>query len=120
MHVVHGTALRTHAPARKPLDERFTRDVEQQHRIERLADLGEQVVERSGLLDVARESIEDESVRGIRSAEPIANEAENDIVGHELPGFHHGLGLQSELGAASNGIAQQVARRHLGHAVLRL
>ena len=50
--------------------------------------------------------------------QPFADQAEHDLVGHELAGVHRGLGPLAELGAARDGVAQQVAGGHLRNARL--
>ncbi len=88
-------------------------DVHQHHGIDRLAQVGEQHVECAGLGDVARIAVEDEALGGVGTAEPLADQAEHDVVRHERAGIHRRLGLLAEFGAAGHGVAQQVARGHL-------
>ena len=59
-------------------------------------------------------------LRRIRAAQAVADQAEHDVVGDQLAGIHHGLGLAAELGAARHRVAQQIAGRHLRHAVFGL
>ena len=93
-------------------------DLHQHDRVDRLAEVGQQLVERTRLRDVARIAVEDEALRGVRAAEPLADQAEHDVVGHQLAGVHRRLGALAEFGAARDGVAQQVAGRNLGDALL--
>jgi hypothetical protein len=83
-----------------------------------LADVRQQPVERAGLRDVARIAVEDEPVGGVGTGEPLADEPEHDFVRDQFASIHRGLGALAEVGAARHGIAQQVAGRHLGNALL--
>ncbi len=55
--------------------------------------------------------------RRVRPAQPLADQPEDDLVGHELARVHGGLGPLAEFGAALDGVAQQVAGRHLRDAL---
>ncbi len=47
----------------------------------------------------------------------LADQPEDDLVGHELARVHGGLGPLAEFRAALDGVAQQVAGRHLRNAL---
>src|SRR5690606_31229892 len=65
VHVVHRSALGTHTTSGQTFHERLTAYIQEQHGIERLPDLFEKVFERLCLVDVARESIEDEDRKSV-------------------------------------------------------
>ena len=69
MNVVHRAALRADATAGEALHQRFVAHVQQQHRIQRLADFFQQRIQRIGLFDVAREAVEDETAGGVGPAQ---------------------------------------------------
>jgi hypothetical protein len=116
--IEHLAALRARAPPGQPLEQRLRIDVHQHDGVDRLAELGEQLVEGAGLGHVARIAVEDEALRGVGPADPLADQAEHDLVGNELAGIHRGLGALAELGAAGHRITQQVAGGHLGDALV--
>ena len=120
MHAVDRAAFRADPATGQALYQRFATDIEQQHRFERLIDLDQQCIQGIRLVLVAGKPIEDETLRRIRTAQSVANQSKHDFVRHQLARFHHGLGLQAQFRTASNRVTQQVARRHLGSAMLRL
>ena len=95
-------------------------DVEQHDRVDRLAEFTSSAASPSACDDRARKSVEDESARGIGPREPLADDAEHDVVGDELARVHHDFGGAAELRAGRDRFAQQVAGRHLRHAVAGL
>src|SRR5688572_26137193 len=110
-------ATGTAAPAGKPLEQHRRVDVHQHDRIDRLAELGQERIESLGLRNVAWVPVEYESRRRIRAAETLADQAEDDLVGHELARVHCGLGTLAELRAALDRVTQQIAGRHLRDAL---
>ena len=65
MHVVDRAAIRAGAAAGDAARDLAVVDLEQQHRIERLADVLEHALERQGLRARARKAVEHEAVRGV-------------------------------------------------------
>lgn len=57
--------------------------------------LVEHGLQRLGLGDRAREPVENEALRGIRLRDPVADDADDDLVRDEAAGFHHRLGLEA-------------------------
>ena len=74
--------------------------------------------ERLSLGDIARETVENESVSGIRLGQARLDHAEHHVVGDELAGIHGGLGLLAQVGTGRYLGAQQVARGNLRDIVL--
>ncbi len=69
----------------------------------------ERLLERVGLLLVAREAVEQEAVARVAVADALGDHADDHLVGHELAGVHVALGLAPELGALGDLRAQDVA-----------
>jgi hypothetical protein len=85
--------------------------------VERLADLRQHAVEAFGLRNGARESVEDETARGIRRRQTLAHHAQNRGVVDQLAGIHHGLGAAPEFGAVFDVRAQQISGGDLRYRV---
>ena len=71
-------------------------------------------IERLGLGGRARETVEDEPVRAVLIRDRIADDADHDIVAHQLALGHHLLGLEAQLAARRDGRTQHIASRELG------
>ena len=93
-------------------------DHELQHDIDGLAQLEQQFVECLGLIDVAREAVEDEAVVGVGPGDAFTDHADHDVVGYQLAGVHHGLGLTAQRGLRGDSGTQQVTGGDLWHVVL--
>ncbi len=79
---------------------------------------GEKHVEAPGLSRGAGIAIEDDAGLGREAVERLADDARDDLVGHQFARFHHGLGLEADRRAGLDGGAQHVAGRELDHAAL--
>ena len=84
------------------------RDVDHDQRIASRHDR----VERLGLRHRPREPIQHEPRARIVAVEPLADDADHDLVVHQLPAVHDRLGGAPELGTVRHGFAQNVARRN--------
>src|SRR5438552_15600506 len=80
-----------------PLDRDAVGEVEEEDRVETTPDLGEQLVERLRLRQVAWVSVENEALAGVGLREPLADERDRDLVGHELAVREQRLDLLAEL-----------------------
>ena len=110
---VVGAALLTRArlePRRRDL----VGHAQQDHRVERLADLVEHRVERLGLRERAREPVEDERVL---VGQPLADEVDHEVVGDEVAALEDRANLAAELGAVRDRGAQDVAGRDVRRVV---
>ncbi|MFO1295029.1 MAG: hypothetical protein U1F25_00070 [Rubrivivax sp.] len=95
-------------PSADPPHQLGTVDLEQHDGVQRLSHGLQHAAQGLGLRLVAREAIENESLLRIRFREPVADDAEDDLVDDQLPGVHGRLGPQAVLGTALHGRAQQV------------
>ena len=84
-------------PAGDPLERDLVGDVEEEHRVERAADLGEHLVELLGLGQVPREPVEHEAVRCVELRRALADERDGQLVGDELARREERLDLPAEL-----------------------
>jgi hypothetical protein len=66
------------------------------HRIESGTSVLEILAQDLGLAEVSRITVEQETVRGVRLAEPVGNHVVGDGIGHELAGVHVDLGPEPE------------------------
>lgn len=101
-------------------DDHLVRHLQLHHRIQRLAEPGQQVVERVGLGQVARVAVEDEAGLRVGLGEALFQHAEQDVVGNQLAGVHHRLGLEPHRGAGGHRGAQHVAGRDVWNTQRRL
>ena len=102
-----------------PLEQLLEAQVEHRHRGDAAAQLGQRGVERLGLGERARKAVQDEPALGVGLRQPLADHADDDVVGHEVAAGHDLLGHQPQLGAVPNGLAQHVAGGDVGEPVLR-
>ena len=70
-------------------------------------------MQRFGLGNGARESVEHEAGRAVRAAKSLSDHGDDEVVGHELARIHDALGLAAERGAFAHGGPQHVAARDL-------
>ena len=84
--------------------------------VERPTGVRQHRVERLRLLERARKAVEQEAARGIGLGQPLADDADDHVVGHELAGVHVLLRREAELGARLQRGAQHVAGRDVRHA----
>ena len=110
-------AVRADAPGAQPAHQCVFRhhDLDDDQRRPRSSML----VERVGLRDRSRKPVEDESPLGVRPREPLARDADDDVVGDEPPGVHHLLGREAHRRARLDGVTQDVARRDARHPAAR-
>ena len=71
----------------------------------------ERRIERLGLGQRARKAVEHEARRRSPAATAGPSPSDDHGVGNELAGVHVALGLEAELGALGDGLAEDVARR---------
>ncbi len=50
-------------------------------------------------------------------ADPVPDDSDDDLVGHQATGIHDFLGLQADRRLRGNGCPKHVARRELGNAI---
>ena len=65
--------------------------------------------ERLGLRDRARHAVKDEAVRAVVAGDPLADDADDDIVRNELASVHEAFGLQAGFGSVFDRFAKNVA-----------
>ena len=104
------------APVGHPDDQVLERDVDVAGSIDVPPGVLERVVERLGLDPRPREAIEDRAVGGVGRLEPIEEDADDRLVGDELPAAHEAVRLAPERGALRDGRPQQLAGREDRHA----
>jgi hypothetical protein len=120
MDIQHFAGHRAAAASRQALHQNIEFDVHQHRRMQRPTQFVQQIVQIQRLLTGARKSVEDEAFRGIFLREPLADDAEHDLVRHELPRFHDVFRLLAETRAGIDGRAQDIAGRNLGNVALGL
>jgi hypothetical protein len=82
-------------------------------------DLLEHAVERFGLNEGARKTVEHEAAEGVGFLEPSAHALDDELVGHELAAVVVGLRLAPELGSRRDLRTDDVARVDVRDAGLR-
>ena len=91
-------------------------DLHQHDACQRLTDLGQQLLERRRLHQVARKAIKDKTLGSIRLSKALANNAQHDRVIDQLAGLHDLAGHDTQRRAARHGRAQQIAGGYLRNA----
>ncbi len=81
---------------------------------------GEHGVERLGLRDRPREPVQQEALGGVGLGEPVADDADHDLVRDQGAALHVLLRLEAHRGALGHGRAQHltggdVRQREVGH-----
>ena len=115
--IVHLATVTAGAAPGQALHEHIEFHVDQQPQLQRPANLFQQAVQRLGLADVARETVEDEAFFRVRLAKAFADHAQHDVVGNQLPGIHGGLGLNSQGAAGRHRFTQKIAGGNLGNTI---
>jgi hypothetical protein len=85
--------------------------------IEALVHVAQKFAQRVGLRQRARETVEDEAAASV-AFQLLADQADDDLVGHEFAARHHVGDAFAHFGSAVLGLAQHVAGRELHHAPL--
>ena len=112
-------------PPADALRQHRVRDVQRDDVPHRLAPAREHLVKHLRLLDRAREPVEDEPARAVLLLDAVFDDGDDEVVGDQAAGLHHGLGLNADLGARGDGGAKHVAGgelrdAHLGDDLRRL
>ena len=69
---------------------------------ELLAEIGEDPLEGVGLVGGAGEPVEEHpALHDVGLGQPLGDDAVHDVVGHQIAGVHHRLGLPAELGPSA-------------------
>ncbi len=116
-HVEHATAVATGAAAGNASCQLRGVDLHQHDRIQRLADLPQHRIERRGLIDGARKTVEDEAAPRVGFRKALPDHAEHDVVFDQQASIHGLLCLQPERSSVGDGGAQQIAGGDLRNAV---
>ncbi|ETB08390.1 hypothetical protein O980_23020 [Mycobacterium avium subsp. paratuberculosis 08-8281] len=81
---------------------------ELQHRVDVGAAAFQHLVQRLGLLQRSGKPVQDETVGGVRLAEPVVDELVGQLRGHQVAGVQVALGLQPQLGPVLDVAAEQL------------
>ncbi len=98
-----------------PTDDLVLGDLQVQHAVQRDALLGEELVQRLRLAQVAREAVQQEAVGGVLLEHAVLGHPDGDLVGHQAARVHVALGLDTQRGALADVGAEQVAGRDVGN-----
>ena len=109
-HVGRVVASRFSCALQRPYGRRPVVEIEEQHRVERPSDRAQHLVERLGLDEVARKPVQDEPTDRVVLREPVADQRDRQLVGHELAGCEDRRDLEAELGPVGDGSAEHVPR----------
>jgi len=110
-HPERGDGLR--GAIHNSLDEPRGVDSQLDRRVEFEAVTLQHRVERLGLGDRARESIENETALRIGFTDAVLDDPDDDVVGDQRAGLHHRLGLQADRRSRLDRGAQHIAGREL-------
>ncbi len=103
----------------QPLEEHIEIHVHEDSGIQRRLHLGQQTIQRFGLRNIARKSVQDKTAGSIRLNQPLANDAQHDVVSDQLAVVHGRLRLQTEIGAPGYRVAEKIAGGDLRVAEVR-
>ena len=96
-------------PTAHPEDDRFRRDRDFEHVIER----HQCTPQRFGLRQCPRETVEEITARAVCLLQPVLDQSDDDVVGHQRSGGHHLLRSESEWRSRGHRSAQHVAGGNL-------
>ena len=113
-------AARILAAQQDALDELLLRDADVNHDVHLESVLGEDFVELLGLDRRAGEAVEDAPLGVAVLGHVVGNHVDDNLVGGQLAGLDVGLHAASQLGAAGNLAADDLARRDMLDAVVFL
>ena len=102
------------AAVQQAIDQLRLLDLECQHQIERHPAFCQHAVEGFGLGDGSRKAIEQAAASTVLFPKAISNDADHDLVGHQLAGVHVAGRFVAELGAGILGFAEHLAGREDG------
>ena len=91
----------------------LVRDIDQHGHGDLVALRGQRLVERPGLLDRAREAVEQAAGLRVVAADALEQHADRDVVGDEFALVHVGLSQVAQLGAVAQVLAEHVAGREV-------
>ncbi len=74
---------------------------------------GQQLAQRLGLRDVAREAVEQEAALRVILQQPGLDHGDGDLVRDQVTAIHERLGLAAEFGAGADVVPEDVACRDL-------
>src|SRR3954454_22916068 len=97
LHMEEVALLDAHAPAAEPPDDLLVGDLDQDHGGEPAAEIRELRVERLALSDRAGEAVEDEPVRSFIARHPLGDQADHDLVRHQVAAIHVLRGLLAQV-----------------------
>src|SRR5437879_4417255 len=117
VQVVDRAARGTHAPARQAADEDRLPDLEQHHRVEVLAALGQQPLQGLGLPQRPGIAIQDEAPGAVRLGEAASDDLVDDLVGDQVAPLHVFPRAPAHVGLVADGLAENVPGRDVGDLV---
>ena len=115
--MIAGPALGAGKAPGDPVDQRLLVDREFDHQVELSVAIGEQQVERLGLVLRAWKSVEDRALV-VGMVEPLTDQGRDDRVADQFTRSHHGLGFQSDRGPRRDCVAKHVASGQMNHSAL--
>jgi hypothetical protein len=112
------TAIETGAPAEQSPKRNVLGDLDHQRGIESCALLGKHCIEGFGLVEAAREAVQQESILAIGSRKTIADDLDRQLVGHEPSAVDVFAHLEAERRSGGLGRAEDLAGRDRGDPIL--
>ena len=100
-------------PVQQPLDQHVLRHLEGDHEVDLVALLRQHLVQRPCLLQGAREAVQQHVRADVRVAQDALDDADDQVVRHEVAGAHDPLRLLADLAAPRDLGAQDVAGRQV-------
>src|SRR5262249_48134416 len=117
--VVIPLAARAAAKApRNPADQLVVIDIQLHDRIELDVLLVEHLLERFSLRNVARETVENKALLAVGSVQAIRDHLDCNIIRYKLARLHDAVDLLAKLRLVLDVLAEEVARRDVGDAIL--
>ena len=103
--MIAGAAALADAPAAHTGDDLLIGNLDGDHGVE--ADTG--LLEGLGLGDRAGHAVQNVAVRAVRLLQALVDDADDDLIGHQLTGVHILLGLEARRSPILHGSTQNVA-----------
>ena len=108
--MIRGLAVAAREAPGEPADDFLVGDLDREHAREAAIEQRHHVGQRFGLMERAREAVEDEPGTRIRFRQPLLHQPIHHFVWHQIAAIHIRLGSRSDFGLVFQVVAKEAAR----------